>query len=147
MPVIGFSLNSVKGERNEVQKINSLNVNSTPIISSVEERPIPFMEGQSSIVMGFEFSTTYEPNIGSVKMSGELVYTAKDAKKLVKEWNKEKKLPIDVDAEIKNYLFRKCLTFSLGITEQLQLPAPIGFPVIVPQKEGQEPDKKTSYIG
>ena len=82
-------------------------------------------------------------------MNGELVYTSKDAKKIVKEWTKDKKLPIEIDAEIKNYLFRKCLTFSLGITEQLQLPAPIGFPVIVPQKEGesQEPDKKTSYIG
>lgn len=147
MPVIGFSLTSVKAERKELQKIESLNVNSTPTITSVEERPIPFMEGQNSLILGFEFNTIYEPNIGSIKMSGELVYTSKDSKKILKEWNKEKKLSIETDAEIKNYLFRKCLTFSLNISEQLQLPAPIGFPVIVPQQEGKEQDKKASYIG
>ena len=147
MPVIGFSLSSVKGERKDVQNLQKLNVNSTPAIVSIEERPIPFMEGQSSLVMGFEFNTIYEPDIGSIKMSGEVIYSSKDTKKILKEWNKEKKLSIETDAEVKNYLFRKCLTLSLNISEQLQLPAPIGFPVIVPQLENKEPEKKTSYIG
>lgn len=147
LPVIGFSLTSVSGERKNVGKLETLNVNSTPQIISVNEGQIPFMENQPSLVIGFEFNTVYQPDIGNVGMKGEVVYSSKDSKKILKEWNKEKKLPIETDAEIKNYLFRKCLTFSLNLTEQLQLPAPIGFPVVVPQKESQEQDKKTSYIG
>ena len=54
----------------------------------------------------------------------------KTSVQLWKEWKKNKKLPVNVDIEIKNFLIRKCLTLSVPLSESLQLPPPVIFPII-----------------
>ncbi|MEM0333057.1 MAG: hypothetical protein QXX30_01160 [Candidatus Aenigmatarchaeota archaeon] len=60
---------------------------------------------------------------------------------MVKEWEKNKKLPEEIDIEVKNFLLKKCLSFALTISEEIRMPTPIPFPVIVKKKE------ENSYIG
>lgn len=143
MPIIGFSISSINAERKNVT-VNRLDINSTPKITSVEERTITVAGKVDALAIGFEFLTAYNPDVGQIKINGELIYTSSEnPKKIVKTWNKDKKLPDDVDIEVKNFLFRKCLTIGIDMSENLQLPPPLAFPMIIPKKE----DEKTRYIG
>jgi len=141
MPVIGYNISSIQAERRNAQA-KKIDISSTPRINSVIERDLTFPARQSALAIGFEFKTTYNPDIGQIKFVGELLYSDKNNKKILDFWNKKSKLPEQVDIEIKNFLFRKCLTLGIGISENLQLPPPIMFPVL-----SQKKDEDMRYIG
>lgn len=143
MPVIGYSLTSISAEKKSVKSLQKLDINSTPDVKYVEEKDITIVDKEPALVIGFEFTTTYSPDVGHIKINGELVYSSANNKKIVKEWKKNKKLPTDVDIDVKNFLFRRCLTLGIDLSENLQLPPPLVFPVVVPNKENE----KTRYIG
>ena len=136
MPIIGCTLKSIVAEKkNPVGDM--MDINSTPKITSVEERELELVGTQTTLGIEFEFESAYKPNIGSMKFVGELIYATKDGKAILKTWKKDGKLSDDVDREIKNFLFKKCLTLGVNLSEELQLPPPIVFPFIVPKKEGE----------
>lgn len=141
MPVIGYNISSIQAERRNVQA-KKIDINSTPRINSVIERNLTFPVKQNALAISFEFKTNYNPDIGQIKFVGELLYTDKNPKKILDLWEKKNKLPDDVDIELKNFLFRKCLTLGITISENLQLPPPIMFPALSKKK-----DEDTKYIG
>lgn len=155
MPVVAVAFRHIIAERRELKKqLTSLDIDSTPKIVNVAEKELAVFENTPSVVMDFEFRTLYQPGLGEIRFIGELVYTTKDAKNLVKDWEKNKALPNEIDAEVKNFLFRKCLTFAINISEQMQLPPPLGFPIIQSQKKEtqqqgtkKQEEKNTDYIG
>ncbi len=142
MPVIAFTLKSVTAERKK-QVSARLDVNSVPKIKSVEETELELVGTQPTIDIGFEFETQYKPDVGVIKFVGDLIYTDKDIKGVVKKWKKDGVLPENVDRDVKNYLFKKCLTLGIMLSDELQLPAPLVFPYIMPK--GTEEQAK--YIG
>ena len=95
----------------------------------------------------FEFQTTYSKDFGSITLQGELVYLSEESKKILKDWNKNKRLPVWADAEVRNFLFRKCLTILVNLTEEMQMPPPLAFPLIVPETKAEEKEDKQKYIG
>ena len=142
MPIIGYTIKSITAERKDSLN-RQLNINSAPKITSVQEKQINVGGKKEVIDIGFEFVTEYKPDVGLIKIVGEVFYTGKNNKNVLKEWEKNKKLPTEVDVEVKNFLFRKCLTIGINLSEQMQLPPPLMFPIVVPKKE--ENTKK--YIG
>jgi len=143
LTIIGYSFKSINAERKEVKKgsFTRININSTPKIVSVREKNVPFMQNKNSLVIDFNFTTTYEPKVAEFSISGEVIYSTNDTKKAMKIWNKDKTLPEEIDNEIKNFLLRKCITLGINLSESLQLPPPLSFPVIGVK------ENKTSYIG
>jgi hypothetical protein len=145
LPILASSFRSITAERKETKNaVASVNIDSTPNITSVKERDITLLEKQPTLQVEFEFETKYSPDLGTMKFVGDIIYSTKDAKTIVKGWDKDKKLPQEVDAEIKNFIFKRCLTLGINMSDQLQLPSPLGFPTIM-MKKGD--DKKTNYIG
>jgi len=65
-----------------------------------------------------------------------LLYQTDKIKDILKEWKKNKRLPSEVVVPILNAIFRRCLSKIISLSEDLQLPPPIRFPV-VKQKEGK----------
>ena len=147
MAVLGHSITSLNANRKGFVA-QKMDINSTPKIVDVKEKSIEVPgfggkgEKQSVIGINFEFETDYKPDIGSIKIAGELVYSGTDNKKIIKEWEKSKRLPQDVDTEVKNFLLRKCLLLGVNISQEMQLPPPLVIPFIRPKKD-QAPD----YIG
>ncbi|MEM5801846.1 MAG: hypothetical protein QXQ18_00455 [Candidatus Aenigmatarchaeota archaeon] len=146
MPILGYSLKSIVAER-KGNPVGRIDISSTPLIKTVEERTVNILGKQTALGITFEFETEYKPDVAKIKMSGELLFASEDSKKILKDWKKEKKLPEKIDIEIKNFLFRKCLGLGLSISEELQLPPPILFPIIIPKEKQEEKEKKTEYIG
>ena len=142
MPVIGCAIKSIAAERKNPIS-DRLDINSIPKIISVEEREIDLAGKQSSVIIGFEFESDYKPDVGNIKIVGEMIYATKDGKDIMKDWKKNKRLPENVDMEVKNFLFRKCLILGINLSDELQLPPPIVFPLVMPKKDVDT----TKYIG
>lgn len=135
MSIIGLSFDSVEAKRDKGQKmLAEMKVNSVPRINSIKEVSVPTIGDKKVLSLAFEFVTNYDPKVGEIKISGDLLYTAKDNKALLKQWDKEKKLPEDTSLEVLNYLFRKCLLKVSSIAEDLQLPPPLPMPTIKPKQ-------------
>lgn len=142
MPIIGYNISSISISRRRI-KPKKLNINSTIKIKSVSERRINKPSKKLAIGVDFEFFAVYKPKLAELKIIGEVLYSNGGVKKIVNEWDKRKKLPEKIDMEVKNFLFRKCLTIGINLAQELQLPPPIMFPAIVPKKDPEE----TRYIG
>lgn len=132
--IVGFSVKSISAERKKKPK-GRVNINSRPKILSVNEAEKSFLKGKTPLDVEFEFVTKYEPKVGEIKIYGDVFYMGKKMKDTLKSWKKEKKLPKGVDVEIKNFLFRKCLTIGMNLSEDMHLPPPLVFPRIVPKKK------------
>jgi hypothetical protein len=145
MPIVGYSLKSIVAEKKKDKVTGRIDISSTPDIKSLKEKDVNILGKKKALEVEFEFETDYKPNIGKIKMNGIVLYASDDLKKILKEWKKNKKLPEKVDIEIKNFLFRKCLRLALDISEELQLPPPLVFPILVPKENLKE--SKTGYIG
>lgn len=129
MPVIGFAFNAMEGKREKVQPSGEIKVNSTPKVTDVKEITLPNFK-EKALAISWEFATTYEPNIGTLKITGELLYLAKGNKPVLAEWRKRKALPDQESVEVLNHLFRRCLLKASNIAEDLQLPPPLNFPIV-----------------
>jgi hypothetical protein len=134
MAIVGLSFNSVEAKRDKEQRIRAeIKVNSVPRINNVREVTISTLGDKKVLSLAFEFVTNYDPRVGEIKIGGDLLYMTDDNKKLLKQWEKEKKLPEKSSLEILNYLFRRCLLKVSNIAEDLQLPPPLPMPTIKPK--------------
>lgn len=134
MAIIGLSFDTFEAKRDKEQKIRAeIKVNSVPRINDMKEVSISTIGNKKVLSLNFEFVTDYDPKVGEIKIGGNLLYMTEDNKKLLKQWDKEKKLPEKPSLEILNYLFRRCLLKVSNIAEDLQLPPPIPMPTIKPK--------------
>lgn len=136
MPIIGLTLNSISASAENKTVSGNVNVNSVPTIEKVEKKELDLFK--DVLVIGFRFRTQYEPKIGEIVMEGELLYHGEDTKDILSKWKKERKIEDKPAAEFLNAIFRKCLTESIRISQELRLPPPIQFPVVVPKGEGNK---------
>ena len=139
--IIGYNVKKIVAEKKE-ETFKRLDISSSPKILNVKEREVNLGEKRKVASIEFKFTTEYKPGIGKVEVEGEILYYDKKIKDIIKSWNKNKKLPTNVDIEVKNFLFRKCLTLGINLSQELQLPPPLMFPIVTAKKEE---DKK--YIG
>ncbi|MEM5875209.1 MAG: hypothetical protein QXW01_00765 [Candidatus Aenigmatarchaeota archaeon] len=137
--ILGYTFTEIVGKRAEIS--SKVDINSTIDILEVKENEIDIGERKKVIEIAFEFKVEYKPSDGKIVLKGNVLYYAKNSKDVVKEWEKNKKLPEEIDIEVKNFLLKKCLSFALTISEEIRMPTPIPFPVIVKKKE------ENSYIG
>jgi len=139
--IVGFSIKSILAERKNIPR-GRIDIKSIPKIISVSKSKKGFLKKDKPLNVEFEFLTRYEPDIGEIKIIGNVFYVGKKIKEIMKMWEKQKKLPKEVDMEIKNFLFRKCLSIGLNLSENMQLPPPLIFPRVVPKKKAD-----LRYIG
>ncbi|MGC9200536.1 MAG: hypothetical protein ACP5F8_01040 [Candidatus Aenigmatarchaeota archaeon] len=132
--IIGYTFDSIEAKR-EKELQGRVDISSTQKIVSVEEKEVVIGEKRKVLEIGFEFLVEYKENFGSILMKGKVLYDSKDMKEILKNWKKDQNLPQEVDMEVKNFLFKKCLTLAILIADELRLPSPLPFPMVVPKKE------------
>lgn len=140
MPIVGFKFESVEAKRSKSTTRGEVKINSTPKIVSIKEVNIPNLK-RKALGLDFEFLTKYEPSIGHIKLTGEVLYLGDRNAQVLKKWKEKKTLPDEMNIEVLNNLFRQCLLKIANLADDLQLPPPIQLPRVRP-KGDQE-----SYIG
>ncbi len=139
MPVIGFSVKSIEANKS-VDNAAQITANSTPKITDVKEIDVHSLD-KKALGLSFEFVTDYAPNVGSIKLSGEVIYLVENNKKILSDWEKNKRLPDFDSVEVLNYLFRRCLLKVVNLADDLQLPPPVQFPIVRMKEPERGPNK------
>ncbi len=140
--IIGY--NFTKIEASKTKEISGkVDISSSVKLISVEEKEIEILNKQKVLEIGFEFFVEYKEGFGKIEMHGNLLYEGKDVKDAIKMWKKEKRLPESADLEVKNFLFKKCLTLAIFLADEIRLPSPLPFPVVVPAQK----EENKGYIG
>lgn len=139
--IVGFGIKSISAERKNVPR-GRIDISSTPKIVSVDWPDTKVFTKKKPVDIKFEFTTRYEPNVAEIKIIGHVLYLGKKTKDLIKKWKKSKVFPKEVNMEVKNFLFKKCLILGVNLSENMQLPPPLIFPRVVQKKK---PDLR--YIG
>jgi hypothetical protein len=130
MPIIGMTLDSMQAGRDK-GATGEIKVNSTPKITEVKEVNVSTLN-KKALNMKFEFITKYSPDIGEIKIGGNLLYLAEKNAPILKRWKDKKQIPENVSVEILNHLFRRCLLKIANMAEDLQLPPPLQLPRVKP---------------
>lgn len=139
LPIVGYHISSISAERKD-STAEKIDISSVPKINSVEQKDMTYPIKQPALAISFEFETVYTPDVGEIRIEGELLYSSKNLKAISDFWGKQSKLPQDIDAEVRNFLFRKCLALGINLSENLQLPPPVVFPIVSDLED-------TNYIG
>jgi hypothetical protein len=127
-----------------VSKIQKLNINNNIKITSVEEADVEVKQGNSALKICFEFESNYEPEIASLKIAGEAidVEDKKNAKTILNDWTKNKRIPENFLTDIMNVILNKCNVEAILLSKELNLPPPLPMP-----KVGVKKKEENNYIG
>ena len=131
MTVIGFSFTKMLVEKSNPVK-GKVSINNNVGIRNVEETKLNINTAKKALRLDFEFSSTYDPNIGTILLEGEVIYLVYKDKTddILKNWKKNKKLDQEVMNAALNYVLSKCNVEALILSKDMNLPPPIPLPKI-----------------
>jgi hypothetical protein len=131
MAIVGINLSKISSEKTGDVK-GKVSVNNNVVIKSVEEAKLGLAMKEKGVQIGFAFTSTYEPKIGTIAMEGRvlLLESEENAKSIIANWQKTKKLPPLLMQQVFTTILRKCNIKALIISEDLGLPSPIRLPEV-----------------
>ena len=141
--IVGFGFTKLSAEKNSAAA-GKIDINNN--VSVKEAREDSFFMGkdkQSIIKFIFEFTSKYEPEIGTILFEGEVLYLdePKKIKEILSSWKKDKKISPEIMTNLLNTILTKCNVQALILSQEINLPSPIPMPKV----QMAEPDK--NYIG
>jgi len=138
MTIVGFNFTKIEAEKKDILK-GKININNNISIKQVDEKDLSLgNQKQKVLSFTFEFISKYEPDLGSIKLTGNVLFMddSKKVKGILEGWKKEKKLPKEVMPNILNTIMSKSNIQALILSDQINLPPPIPLPKVQsPQKE------------
>ena len=132
MTILGFNFTKINVERKEGMK-GKLNIKNNVTIKDIEEVDLPVgKDKQKAIKFLFEFTSEYEPKVGSIILSGDLMLMEETKKinAVLAEWKKEKKVAKDVMTPLLNTVLTRCNIQALILSQHVNLPPPIPLPKV-----------------
>ena len=130
MTTVGFKFNKMSAEKKNVSEQNIRIENNVGIIN-VEESSV--LDPKKSLLrFDFVFTCKYEPGLGNIELSGELVEMfEKDlSTKVLESWKNEKRLHQEIMAKILNSVLTRANIEAIIISRELGLPSPIAMPKV-----------------
>ena len=134
MTVIGIRFRSLEAKRDKGKVTPQIKVNSVPKITGVREASLPMFD-KKALSVDFDFVTDYDPQIGTIRISGEVYYMAEKNADVLKSWKSKKEVPEEMRIVILNHLFRACLIKIANMADDLQLPPPMAIPRVKPKEK------------
>lgn len=106
---------------------------------------------ENGLSIGFVFVSNYEPNVGYVRIEGDVfVATApEEVNKALLEWesSENKRLPQEIAEVIHNSIISNCMMETAFISREIKLPLPFPVPQIHLEKDqGQQTVQPTETI-
>lgn len=131
MTVIGFSFTKMLVEKTAPIK-GKVSINNNVGIKNLEETKLNINSDKKALKLDFEFTSTYEPNIGKMLLTGEVIYLVDKAKaeEAVKNWKKNKKVEKEMMTKVLNNVLAKCNIQALIMSKDMNLPPPIPLPKV-----------------
>ena len=141
--IVGFGFTKLSAEKNESAK-GKIDINNNVTIKDVKEDSFSFGKDKQNILKFiFEFTSKYEPNVGSILFEGELLYMEepKKIKEILSSWKKDKRIEKELMAGLLNTVLTRCNVQALILSQEINLPSPIPMPKV------QVASSDKDYIG
>jgi hypothetical protein len=134
MTVVGFNFNKIVVEKKTELK-GEVSIKNNIAVTDVQDAEVPFDKSQKGLKFTFDFNSTYEPKIGNIRLTGDVLFIGdvKKVKEISDSWKKAKSVPKDVLANIMNVALTKCNIQALILSQVINLPAPIPLPKVQAQ--------------
>lgn len=143
MTIVGFGFTTIHVEKKSNPK-GKVDISNNVRILSVQKKDMAWSrDDQEGLVFAFEFLSNYEPDMGIIKLEGEVLYLIEKtkAKKVLDEWAKDKKINSEITENVLNTVLTKCNIEALMLSQQINLPPPIPLPKVAHKVE-PAPKKK-----
>jgi hypothetical protein len=130
MTLVGFSFTKINAERKPASEQN-INVESNATVTSITE--LNSIDPKKTLLkFDFEFTCKYEPGVGKIVLTGEVVeiYDKDFASQILEYWKKESKIHADVLQEVFNLVLARSNMEAIIISKDMGLPSPIQMPRI-----------------
>ena len=149
MTIAGLTFNRMLVEKKAPSR-GSVSINTNIGIISAEE--IDFVMGntkQKGIKVFFDFRNTYVPDLGILIINGDVLYLSDQKRhdELMKEWNKSRKFPADVTAQLYDHISLKAMLQAIQLSTTVGLPPPIPIPRFKAEKLQEAPAKAKEHKG
>jgi len=142
MTIVSFSFSRIEAEKKTAGK-GKININNNVTIDSVEEKDLSLGNQKQKVLnFAFQFTSTYGPDVGSIKLNGNVLYTedAKKVKEILDDWKKDKKLPKEIMTKVLNVVLNKSNVQALILSDHVNLPPPIPLPKVQAAQQKQQSD-------
>lgn len=139
---MGFNFTKIIAERKSFTR-GKIEVKSNISIQDVKEEKLPLPKKEIGLRFEFSFTLTYEPKIGEISFSGNILYvdTEDKTKQILKGWKKNKKIPPEINTPLINTILHRCNLKALELSQEVNLPPQIQMPRLRPQSNAG------TYIG
>lgn len=135
MPMIGFNFEKVVAEKVSPIK-GGIQVKNDVSIKNVELQELIIGKKKEDVLkFTFEFSSTYNPNIGLIFIKGHILFTEEpnEVKKIIADWKKKKIIPKDLMTFLLNAVLMRCNIKAFVLAQEVNLPPHLRLPTIKPQ--------------
>lgn len=139
---MGFNFTKIIAERKSFTK-GKIEVKSNIKIDDVKEEKLTLAKEETGLRFEFSFILSYEPKIGEISFTGNVLYSdnVEKIKKILKGWKKNKKIPPEINAPLINTILHRCNLKALELSQEVNLPPQIQMPRLRPQSSAG------TYIG
>ncbi|HHQ44732.1 MAG TPA: hypothetical protein ENN13_01170 [Candidatus Altiarchaeales archaeon] len=131
-----LTLKSLQAQRYVLPKGN-ININNNSTVTDVSG-------GGDALTVSFVFTSTYEPNVGLIRIEGDLDYRdgREVIEKALEKWREsgEKNLPKDLAERLHNNIINNCLVEASVLARDIRLPLPLPSPKVKFDEEKPDTD-------
>ena len=143
--IVGFGFTKLSAQKNS-SATGKIDINNNVSVKDAKEDSFSMGKDRQSIIKFiFEFTSKYEPSIGTILFEGEVLYLdePKKIKEILGAWKKDKKISGEIMANLLNTILTKCNVQALILSQEINLPPPIPMPKV----QMAPPEEKENYIG
>lgn len=131
MPVLGINITKVEMEK-QGGMASKVEINLSPKVEEVRLGEIKTPSGKvNGIEVLFTYQIGYRPDIARASISGMVFYLPPQKEKIdeiLDNWEKEKKIPPEMFAEIVNFITNEVTPLLMLISKEMRIPYPIPVP-------------------
>ena len=146
MPFIGFNFDKIEAFKDVSEVKGNINVKHNLNIIDVKKEEVNVDKKQEVLKFIFEFKLVYEPKIGGINLTGNMMFIddQKKMKDILQDWKKDKKLPNEIMQGLFNTILAKANIKALSLSQDVNLPPHLPLPKL---EQTKTQNKYNEYIG
>jgi hypothetical protein len=132
LTIVGFNFTRIAATKTTPIK-GKFSVKNKVEIKDIVKHDLPLGKSkQSGVRFMFRYESQYEPKIGEIVLEGDLLYLLeeKEAKGILDEWIKNKKIPQAIIGPVLNTILTKANLQALVVSRDVNLPPSVPLPKV-----------------
>lgn len=129
MPILGVNIEKITASKDSPVK-GKIEIKHNVKITDLQEAKLEISQDKQALRFFFDYQVDYEPKIGIISLSGDVLYVdeTKKVKDMLAEWKKGKKIGQELATHVINTILTKCTIKALSLSQEVNLPPHLPLP-------------------